>query len=210
METLSGKNLTKIGIGSYGIGGRGHRDMAITEKQDDQIYVEALVYMFQKGINFTEVSLGYGHGQTLFLIKRALDESSIDRKDIFLTHSLYPRDLPTVDTINQDIEDFYRIMSTDYADSTLVTQSLTIKFGKEIIYPLLHQLLENGKTRYVSLSNASPDGIRAYKEEFGDKFFAHEGHLSFEVRALQDEGVFQTCEDLGVENIIWRPIRRGK
>jgi len=76
MQTLSGKEISKIGIGSYGIGGRGHRDMLITEKDSDEKYIDALIYTLQKGINFTEISLGYGHGQALELFKRALDKRS--------------------------------------------------------------------------------------------------------------------------------------
>jgi len=209
MKTLSDKNLSKIGIGTYGIGGRGHRDMAITEKVEDKKYVDALVYTLEKSVNFTEIALGYGHGQSLTLFKKALDESSIDRKDIFLTHSLYPRDLASIEIANQDIARFYEIMETDYADSTLVTQSFIAKFGEQPSYSLLHELLKSGKTRFVSLSNASPKCIRAFKKEFGNKFYAHEGHLSFEIRALQDKGVFDTCDELGVKNIIWRPLRRN-
>lgn len=209
MKTLSGKDISKIGIGTYGIGGRGHRDMAITEKVEDKKYIEALVYTLEKGINFTEIALGYGHGQSLALFKKALDASSVDRKDIFLTHSLYPRDLASIEIANQDTTSFYKIMETDYADSTLVTQSFIAKFGEQPTYFLLHKLLESGKTRFVSLSNASSKCIRVFKEEFGRKFYAHEGHLSFEVRALQDKGVFDTCDKLGVKNIIWRPLRRN-
>lgn len=101
-------------------------------------------------------------------------------------------------------------MDTNYADSTLVTQSLILKFGKEAIYNILHELLDTGKTRFVSLSNASPAWIKAFHDEFGDAFFAHEGHVSFEIRALQDKGVFETCNGLGVTNIIWRPLGRKK
>lgn len=32
--------------------------------------------------------------------------------------------------------------------------------------------------------------------------------MSFEVRANQDKGIFNLCNDLDVENIIWRPLRR--
>jgi len=210
MKTLSGRPISKIGIGSYGIGGRGHRDMEITEKEEDRKYIDALVYTLDNGINFTEIALGYGHGQALVLFKQALDKSSAKREDIFLTHSLYTRDLPTIDTIKKDIQSFYRIMRTDYADSTLVTHSLIAKFGEEPIYSVLRELLKSGRSRYVSLSNASPRCIRAFKKEFRDSFYAHEGHLSFEIRALQDKGVFDTCNKLGVKNIIWRPLRRNK
>ncbi len=209
MKTVSGKNISKIGIGTYGIGGRGHRDMAITEQVDDTEHFDALVYTLEKGVNFTEIALGYGHGRSLALFKMALDESSVDRKDIFLTHSLYPRDLASIEIVNQDIARFYETMGTDYADSTLVTQSFIAKFGELPSYTLLHKLLRSGKTRFVSLSNASPRCIRAFKKEFGNTFYAHEGHLSFEVRAVQDKGVFGTCDELGVKNIIWRPLRRN-
>ena len=210
METISGKSLSKIGIGSYGVGGRGHRDMKITEKVDNEIYVDALVHTLNKNINFTELCLGYGHGQSIVLFKQALDKSQVSREDLFITHSLYPRDLPSIETINQDIADFYKIMQTDYADSTLVTQSILIKFGEKPIYDILHNLVKQNKTRYISLSNASPSWIKKFYDEFGDKFFAHEGHLSYEVRALQDKGVLSVCKKLNVENIIWRPLRRNQ
>lgn len=210
MKTRSGAELSQIGIGSYGIGGRGHRDMPITEKVDDKVYVEAVIHSLDQGSNFTEIALGYGHGESMALFKAGLDQSTRRREDIFFTHSLYPRDLATTKVIQEDIASFHNVMKTDYADSTLITQSLILKFGETSIYPLLHDLFKTGKTRYVSLSNASPDWIRKFKQEFGDRFFAHEGHLSFEVRALQEKGVFDVCKELGVENIIWRPLRRNK
>lgn len=210
MKTLSGKEVSKIGIGSYGVGGRGHRDIAITDKFEDDRYIDSLAYALSLGFNFTEIALGYAHGLGLTLFKKALEKSGVARQDIFLTHSLYPRDLPSLEVIRDDIESFHNIMQTDYVDSTLVTQTLLLKFGKEEIYSLLHKLLDNKKTRYVSLSNANPDWINDFKMEFKEKFVAHEGHLSFEVRALQDKGVFAICDDLGINNIIWRPLRRNK
>lgn len=209
MNTLSGLPISGVGIGTYGVGGRGHRDIELTEVGENETYVDALAYTLKKGFNFTEISLGYGHGQSLALFKDGFDRSGISREDFFLTHSLYPRDLATVDVLNTDVNNFYKIMKTDYADSTLITQSLVAKYGENEVYPMLHRLLESGTTRYVSLSNASPSFIKVFKNEFGDKFVAHEGHLSFEVRALQDKGVFDTCNKLGVTNIIWRPLRRN-
>ncbi len=168
-----------------------------------------MIYILEKGFNFTEIALGYGHGQSLALFENALSQSSVDREDVFVTHALYRRDLPTLETINEDVAGFYRVMQTNYADSTLVTQALVISYGEDVIYPLLHDLLNSGKTRYVSLSNAGPKWIEKFSNEFGDSFFAHEGHLSFEVRALQDAGVFKRCDELDVKNIIWRPLRRN-
>jgi len=128
-KTLSGKNLSKIGIGSYGIGGIGHRN---NFKEDclESKFIDALLYQFRKGLNFSEIALGYADGRALRLFKKALEKSTIDRKDVFITHSLYPTDLPTFDVVKEDIEQFYKVMDSDYADSTLVTLSLIKKFGK--------------------------------------------------------------------------------
>lgn len=203
------ENFSPVGIGTYGIGGRGHRDMPLTEVDTDETYLNALTYMLKRGINFTELALGYGHENSIRLFKIAFDQSEIKRSDIFITHSLYPRDFSNLDEMNQDIEKFYRIMQTNYADSTLVTQSLILNYGQDKIYKVLHELIAKKKTDYVSLSNASPVWIKKFKDEFGDNFFAHEGHLSFEVRALEEKGVFKLCDQLDVKNIIWRPLGRS-
>jgi hypothetical protein len=55
IKTISGANLSWIGIGTYGIGGRGHRDLALTEKKSDKVYLDALLHQFQTGYNFTEI-----------------------------------------------------------------------------------------------------------------------------------------------------------
>ncbi len=208
ITTVSGTKLSEIGIGSYGIGGRGHRDMPLTEKQRDEIYIDAVALSIDAGANFTEIALGYGHGNSLRLFKLGLDRSKLSREDVFITHSLYPRDLKDFSDISSDTQKFHDVMETDYADSTLVTQSLILKFGEQAVYEWLHQLLRTNKTRYVSLSNASPSWIHKFKDEFSESFVAHEGHISFEVRSLQDKGVLSACEELGVLNIIWRPLRR--
>lgn len=184
--------------------------MQLTEKRPDDLYIKSLIHMLHTGSNFTEISLGYGHGNAVRLFKRAFDASGSKREDIFITHSLYPRDFRSFEDVAADVNDFYVKMQTTYADSTLVTQSLILRFGESAVYGFLHELIDAGKTRYVSLSNASPAWIKKFSEEFGDYFVAHEGHVSFEVRLLQDKGVLALCENLGVANVIWRPLRRSK
>lgn len=211
MKTKSGFSLSKLGIGTWGVGGRGHRPSDLFDiSNNDAQYIEALVYQLQKGINFTEVSLGYGHGNSIRLLHEAILASKLSREDIFITHSFYEADLEGIETIHEDLANFYKVLETDYADSTLVTQSIILNFGKDEVYTLLHELLDSGKTRYVTLSNAGKRMIQDFKREFGESFYAHEGHLSFEVRLLQDEGVLDLCDELGVKNIIWRPLRKGQ
>lgn len=209
MTTNSGKTLSKLGIGTWGIGGRGHRPSELTDVKQDGDYIRAVSYQLQKGMNFMEVSLGYGHGNSIKLLQEAIEESGVNRENLFITHSFYDIDLENMQTIKNDIISFHKILKTDYADSTLVTQGIILSYGKEVIYSLLHELLNSGKTRYVSLSNAGKHLIEEFKKEFGDKFHGHEGHVSFEIRVLEDEGIMNLCDSLGVRNILWRPLRKG-
>jgi len=209
INTKSGNKLSWLGIGSYGIGGRGHRDAELTEVQSDEKYLRALMHQFEKGCNFSEISIGYGHGNASRLFSKAISESGMDRKDLFLTNSIYPRDYHSLEQVVADTKKMYEIFNTDYFDSTLVTQSLTIQYGYENVINFLKELLRTKKTRYVSLSNAGTNFIKKFKQEFKENVFAHETHLSFEVRVNQDAGIFDLCNELGIENIIWRPLRRN-
>lgn len=208
--TKSGKQLSPIGIGTYGIGGRGHRDVDLRDLKDDSIYINALIEQFRVGFNFSEISLGYGHGSAAKLFVQALKQSKIERENLFLTNSLYPRDLNDFKAIENDIETMYSLFETEYFDSTLVTQSLVVKFGYDQVVKKLHSLLETGRTRYVSLSNSNKKLIQRFSDEFKEKLFAHETHISFEIRECQDEGIFDLCNELDIQSIIWRPLRQNK
>ncbi len=209
VATLSWKPLSPLWIGTYWIGWRGHRDMSLTELQADAIYIDALLYWFEQGSNFTEIALWYGHWNASRLLAAAIEKSDITREDLFITHSLYPRDFLSTADIDADINAMHDIFSTDVFDSTLITQSLCHKFWYDYVVTLLHSLLASGRTRFVSLSNASKSFIYVMKQEFWDSLFAHETHLSFESRINQDVWVFDRCSELGIENIIWRPLRRN-
>ena len=208
--TKSGKHLSKIGIGTYGIGGRAHRYLGEVDNISDELYIEALKLQLNLGMNFSEISNAYAQGKSSKLFAKAIKDSGVAREDIFLSHSIYPKDIIKLEDIYHDVEDIHEVFNTEYFDSTLVTFSLIIKFGEENVFSLLESLLSKGKTRFVSLSNSNVEMILRFKEMFGDRFFAHESHLSFEIRENQDEGILTHCEELGVRNNIWRPLRENK
>lgn len=209
-KTISGEQISQLGIGTYGIGGTGHRHDEITDETPAKTYIDAIVYQLSKSLNFTEITIAYGHGRAAEFFAKAIQESGLSREDVFITNSLYPRDYQSAADIEKDIDDMYKVFRTDIFDSTLVTLSLLVKFGYSEILEILQKLLKDNRTRYVSLSNSNLATIKKFKKEFGDLFFAHEGHISFEIRANQDKGIFDLCQNLGVENIIWRPLRQNR
>lgn len=209
VKTRSWKKLSRLWIWSYGVWWRWHRDTNLTDLQKDDKYISALIHQFNLWMNFTEISLWYGHWNTAKLFSQAISESEIEREELFITNSLYPRDLNSIEEISSDIESMYSVFNTNYFDSTFITQSLCTKFWYDEIVSMLHWLLDSWKTRYVSISNAWNEFIKKIYKEFWDKIFAHETHMSFEVRVNQDEMIFQNCKKYGIQNIIWRPLRRN-
>lgn len=210
LKTLSGQNLSQIGIGTYGIGGLSHRYVGNVDRNSDELYIDALVYQLNSGMNFTEISVALAEGKSAQLLAQAISKSNLKREDIFITHSLWPKDLLFFEDIEKDITKAHKLFETEILDSTLVTLSLISKFGQDKIFDLLHRLLATNKTRFVSLSNSNKEMIQKFSEEFGERFAAHEAHLSFEIRENKDEGVLDLCSKLNVRNNIWRSLRQGK
>ncbi len=210
LKTLSGKNLSQIGIGTYGIGGLSHRYVGSTDASSDDLYLNALVSQLNLGMNFTEISVALAGGKSANLLAQAITNSNLKREDIFITHSLWPKDLLSFEDIEKDITKAHELFETEIFDSTLVTLSLLSKFGQDKIFNLLHKLLTKNKTRFISLSNSNKEIIQKFSEEFGEKFAAHEAHLSFEIRENKDEGILDLCTKLNVRNNIWRSLRQGK
>ncbi len=210
LKTISGRNLSQIGIGTYGIGGLSHRYVGNVDRNSDKLYIDALVYQLNSGMNFTEISVALAEGKSAQLLAQAILKSNLKREDVFITHSLWPKDLLNFEDIEKDVNKAHELFETDCLDSTLVTLSLISKFGQDKIFKLLHQLLHKNKTRYISLSNSNKKMIEIFASEFGEKFVAHEAHLSFEIRENKDEGILDLCTKLNVRNNIWRSLRQGK
>ena len=97
VKTISGKALSKVGIGSYGIGGRAHRYVGEVDHDSDREYIDALVNQFSLGYNFTEISAAVAGGKSADLFVKAMKEASLDRNDLFITHSLWPKDINVID-----------------------------------------------------------------------------------------------------------------
>ena len=81
---LKSKDMFPIGIGTWGIGGFAKRD----SKNNDKKQIDALVYMFSKGMNFFEVSLWAAEGWSAKLLAKAIRESGVKRENIFITEAM--------------------------------------------------------------------------------------------------------------------------
>lgn len=198
------KNLSKIGIGTWGVGGFAEKD-----SENDERQINALAYQFNKGINFIEVNNWYAEGHSMEVVKKAIDKSSVSREDLFLVYSIYGYALNDLSDVEKDIERFLELFKTGYIDSIEFLQKDFNKFGSDRLIELIKKYLNNKTARYFSLANASLDFTKQLHKVFGDKLFSHETHYSFEIREGKKLGILDYGLENNIRSVIFQPLRRN-
>lgn len=202
---INKSDFSKMGIGTWGVGGF----MEADQNNDDAGQIESLVYTLNKGINYVETVYMYAQGKAIDLLAQALKKSGVDREKIFITFSVYQKDANNAEEAEKRIEDFLVKIGTDHVDSIQFTMGLVKSLGIETINNLVNKLINEGKSRFTSLTNASPEFLKTYHENFGEKLFAHEGVFNFEVRENEKYGLTEYAKKNNILNVVFQPLRRN-
>jgi len=133
---LTREDLSKFGIGTWGIGGFATRD----PNNDDQKQISALRYMLEGGINFVEAGLWAAEGYSALLTSQALKESNVRREDVFLTQTVYPFTVESLSDVRKELERFLDLFQTDYVDAFQFSKSCIDKIGYERVIGLVKLL----------------------------------------------------------------------
>jgi diketogulonate reductase-like aldo/keto reductase len=203
---LSIEKLSKIGIGTWGLGGFAERD----SKNNDTKQIEAATYMFNKGMNFFEVSMWAAGGHSARIMSEALDKSDLKREDVFITQAIYDHNNETFDTAKDEVNQFLKIFNTKYLDVVEFSPSAFNKYGYENVIQFLHELLDSGQTRYIGTMNASLNIVEKLQKEFKDRFIWLEQGYNFEIREIEREGIFEFARKHNILNIVYQPLRRNR
>lgn len=194
-----------MGIGTWGIGGF----MEADANNDDTKQIDSLVYSLNKGINYVETVYMYAQGRAVDLLAQAVKKSGVKREDIFITLSVYQKDASTIEEAEKRVSDFLNTFGMDYVDSVQFTMGLVNGLGIDGIKILVDKLIGEGKTRFTSLTNSSPEFLKTYHKMFGDKLFAHEGVFNFEVRENEKFGLTEYAKRNDILNVVFQPLRRN-
>jgi len=203
---INKSDLSKIGIGSWGIGGFAERNL----NNDDEKQIAALTYMFSNKMNFIEQNFWSSQGHGIELIKQALDRSGMTRDSIFISQAIYTYTAHSLDDAKKEVEAFKRLFNTDYTDTISINSAGFNEFGEQNVFDFYSQLLANGSTRYINLNNPSLTFLQKMHRQFGDKLFSIEICLNFEIRANEDLGIIKYAQDNGIVCVIFQPLRRNR
>jgi aryl-alcohol dehydrogenase-like predicted oxidoreductase len=159
----------KFGITDYRVSRLGLGCMSMSGcygAQDDEECVRTIHRALERGINFLDTSHSYGEGHNQRLIGRALK----GRRDQVVIHSKTgsPR-LKAGDDVNRGggseaylrrtCEESLQRLGTDHLD-ILCMSRVDRNVPIEESVGAMAKMVEEGKTRYIALSEASPESIR--------------------------------------------------
>lgn len=200
------RQLSKIGIGTWGIGGFAERNPS----NDDNKQIEALVYMLQNGLNYIEINYWTAQGHSFELVKQAIDQSGVKRGDIFLSQSIYAYTSPDLDASKKELEDTLKLFGTDYIDSLALSSGLVEAIGQDNVFSWLKQLIAEKRIRFVNLNNPSKVQLQIAHKALGESLFSIEVGYNFEIRENDDSGILSYATKNDILPVIYQPLRRNR
>jgi diketogulonate reductase-like aldo/keto reductase len=203
---LNKKDLSKIGIGTWGIGGFAERN----PENDDRKHIDCLKYAIKKGLNIVELNMWLAGGHGTKLVSEAYKESKIKRDKVFLKQGIYRFSAKTLNEGYTEIESVLKLFNTDTLDTFELGLPNINFYGFKESIKFMKMLLENKITRFVSLANSDLETLKNFHSEFGDKLFSSEVGFNFEIRENEDYGIMKYAEDNNILNIIFQPLRRNR
>jgi 2,5-diketo-D-gluconate reductase A len=202
---ITKNDLFPIGIGTWGVGGFAEKDQTLDKNKQ----VDAIAYMFQKGMNYVEANLWYSQGYSAEILAEAFRKSGKNREEIFIVQAVYLKDNKLQDT-EAEIDRLLKIFDTDYIDTLQYTQSAFLDYEFDEVCSMADKVVTAGKSRYTSITNENLELLKKYHQRFGDKLFSHEVCFNFEVRANEAEGTIEYAQNNGIVTAIYQPLRRNR
>lgn len=200
------KDLFPIGMGTWGVGGFVERN----PNNDDQKQISAMVHMLRKGINYIELNVWTAQGCSVELVSNAVEQSGINRENLFLSQAIYSYTASTLEAANNELEKVLKLFGTKYIDSLSLNEAAISTIGKDSTYTWYEELLNSGKVHFINLNNPSLQTLEEVWQKFGDKLFSAEVGFNFEIRENDENGVIDFAIRNNVLCVIYQPLRRNR
>lgn len=203
---LGTKQLSKVGIGTWGLGGY----MQIDSTNNYASQISGVAYSLKSGMNYLESVYMYAEGKAINIAADAYKMSGISREDVFLVLSIYQSDAHSIEEAEDKITNFLKQFNTNYLDNVQFTMGFILLVGLRPIERLVRKLIKHKGLRYSGVVNANLDVLKQYYSILGDTQFSHELCFNFEIRDNEILGITQWAIKKGIKNIVYQPLRRNR
>lgn len=199
-KTLGKTNtsIPAIGQGSMGIGGFFTKDSS-----NDDFFVDLLKKAIDLGLTLIDTAEAYGEGHSEVLIGRAIKGC---RKDVFISTKVSPEHLAYDDVIKA-AEDSLKRLETDYIDLYQIHwPNPTISL--EDALAAMKKLVNDGKVRYVGVSNFSVEELKLANKIFKSRIVSNQIEYNLFDRTIEED-ILPYCEQEKITVIAYSPLDKG-
>jgi len=200
------KKLSKIGIGTWGVGGFAEKN----PNNDDQKQIAAMVHMLKNGMNYIELNIWTSQGHSVELASEAVKQSRVPRDNLFLSQAIYFYTAPDLESSKRELETMLQAFNTDYMDSISLSGAAISAIGKDKVYSWYKELLSSNKVRFINLNNPSLAELKEAKSVFGEKLYSIEIGFNFEIRENEENGIIDFAKLNNVLGVVYQPLRRNR
>ncbi|KAM0943531.1 putative perakine reductase [Dioscorea sansibarensis] len=200
-----GLEVSKLGFGCAGLSGIWNAPLPEEEG------IRVIKHAFSKGITFFDTADCYGPHTNEILIGKALKELPREKIQLATKFGIVKYDLDSVvingspEYVRESCEASLRRLDVDYIDlyyQHRVDKSVPI----EDTIGELKKLVEEGKVKYIGLSEASPDTIR--RAHAVHPITAVQMEWSLWTRDIEPE-IVPLCKELGIGIVAYSPLGTG-
>lgn len=201
MSIIGGTKVSDMGIGTWGMGGKQSPDDGNHRES-----LEAIQYLVSRGVNIIDTAEMYAAGHTEEIVGEAIQ--GMDRKKLFLITKVWNNHLDRL-SVPKSLDASLKRLKQDYVDLFLIHWPNPEVPIRETI-SAMEDLVNEGKTRMIGVSNFSVDQLKEAMETSSDHpIAANQIEYNFG-RRDQEADIIPFCHSNNVSVIAYTPIMRGK
>lgn len=202
--------LSPIGLGCWqfnrGKGFMGNYWSFVDESEIRQIIQQSLA----GGINWFDTAESYGWGESERMLSKALQSLNVPPESIHIADKWSPT-FRFATSIRRTIDERLQILAPYPISLYQIHHPFSFSSIPSQITAMI-RLLEQGKIRYVGVSNFSAKQMRKAHQElrkFGYALISNQVHYSLIHRQIETNGILDTARELKVAIIAYSPLEQG-
>jgi diketogulonate reductase-like aldo/keto reductase len=203
LKLISGREIPKLGLGTWGIGGGPTKDPS----NDDKGQIESIRYAIDNGITLIRTAHNYAEGYTEELVGQAI--KGYDREKLFLISCANQKTAIDKESIIEVAKNSLKALDIDYFDIYLIG-AINPDYPIKPILDGLLQLQEEGLTKEIGVSNYRLPELKAATEYLGNKLTYSEMHYNLTIREPEIGGTLDYCREKGIVLSAYRPLQLGQ
>ena len=203
LKLLSGNEIPKLGLGTWGIGGGPTRN----PDNDDNGQIKSIKYAINNGFSFIRTAHNYAEGYCEELVGKVI--KGYDRDKLFLVSCANQKFAVDKKSIIEVAKRSLKNLKIDYFDIYLIGAINPETSVKSILDGLVY-LQEHGLTKDIGVSNYRLPELKASVEYLGKKIVYSEMHYNLIIREPEIGGALDYCRQNGIVLSAYRPLQLGQ